>query len=269
MRIGVAAWRSGFEGSTMSQLRLENVTLDFPVLAPRARVKQAPGQGMSIGGQLAVEGAGYLRVRALENLSLTLEPGDRLALLGHNGAGKTTLLRVMAGLYAPTKGRVVAEGRIAPLLNLSFGLDMEATGYDNIFVRGLFLGMSRAEIREKMDSIAEFSELGEFLDLPMRTYSAGMRARLAFAISTHVDTDILLLDEVVATGDAAFLRRANQQLEDFARDAKIFVLASHANKVLRELCNKALLLEHGKVKAYGEVDDVIEVYKSASAAKPS
>jgi ABC-2 type transport system ATP-binding protein len=249
----------------MAFVQLDNVTLDFPVLGAKAGKGISMAQNKAIGGRLAVGEAGHVQVRALDDVSLTLEPGDRLALLGHNGAGKSTLLRVMAGLYAPTSGRVTAQGRIATLLNLSFGLDMESTGYDNIFVRGLFLGMSRAEIRRKIDSIAEFSELGEFLHLPMRTYSSGMRARLAFAISTHVDTDILLLDEVVATGDAAFFKKANQQLGDFAKQSKIFVLASHSNKVLRELCNKALLLEHGKVKAYGQVDEVIEVYKTPQA----
>ncbi|WP_134497454.1 ABC transporter ATP-binding protein [Microvirga pakistanensis] len=250
----------------MPLIRLENVTLDFPLVSTKSRkaALQSQSPGTAVGGQLAAAQSGQLRVRALEGLSLSLNPGDRLALIGHNGAGKSTLLRVMAGLYAPTQGQAVVVGRVAPLLNLSFGLDMEATGLDNIFVRGLFLGMSRAEIKEKLNSIAEFSELGEFLDLPMRTYSSGMRARLAFAISTHVDADILLLDEVVATGDAAFFRKASQQLENVASQAKILVLASHSNKVLRGLCNKAVLLEHGRLKAIGAVDEVLEAYKSAS-----
>jgi len=247
----------------MALIQLENVTLDFPVPASKVRKVLPPGPGQAVGGQLAAGNLGGLRVRALENLSFSLEPGDRLALIGHNGAGKSTLLRVMAGLYPPTQGRVVVQGRVVPLLNLSFGMDMEATGYDNIFVRGLFLGMSRAEIKRKLDSIAEFSELGEFLDLPMRTYSSGMRARLAFAVSTHVDADILLLDEVVATGDASFIRKANQQLADAASQAKILVLASHSNKVLRGFCNKAILLEHGRVKAFGAIDEVLETYKGA------
>lgn len=250
----------------MALIRLENVTLDFPLVSTKSRRAVLPSQspGTAVGGRLATTQPGQLRVRALEDLSLSLDPGDRLALIGHNGAGKSTLLRVMAGLYAPTQGEAIVVGRVAPLLNLSFGLDMEATGIDNIFVRGLFLGMSRAEIKEKLSSIAAFSELGEFLDLPMRTYSSGMRARLAFAISTHVDADILLLDEVVATGDAAFFRKASQQLENVASQAKILVLASHSNKVLRGLCNKAVLLEHGRLKAIGAVDEVLAAYKSAS-----
>jgi len=250
----------------MAFVKLENVTLEFPVQASKSDRRRVPLQGEKpVGGQLASSQSGQMVVRALDHLSLTLEPGDRLALLGHNGAGKTTLLRVMAKLYPPTHGRVTVQGRVAPLLNLSFGLDMDSTGYDNIFIRGLFLGMSKAELRKKADTIAEFSELGDFLDLPMRTYSSGMRARLAFAISTHVETDILLLDEVVATGDARFFKKANERLESFARESKILVLASHSNKVLREICNKALLLEHGRLKAFGAIDEVIETYAASTA----
>ncbi|EIM26164.1 ABC transporter ATP-binding protein [Microvirga lotononidis] len=247
----------------MVLVKLENITLDFPVPAWKSERRRSSSQEKPIGGQLSAGRSGHTVVRALDQLSLTLGPGDRLALLGHNGAGKTTLLRVMAKLYAPTHGRVTIQGRVAPLLNLAFGMDMDSTGYDNIFIRGLFLGMSKAELRKKADAIAEFSELGDFLDLPMRTYSSGMRARLAFAISTHVETDILLLDEVVATGDARFFRKANQKLESFAQESKLLVLASHSNEVLRDLCNKALLLEHGRVKAFGAIDEVIETYASS------
>lgn len=248
----------------MALIKLENITLDFPVQAWKSDRRRSLTKDKPIGGQLSAAGqSGHMVVRALDQLSLALGPGDRLALLGHNGAGKTTLLRVMAGLYAPTHGRATIQGRVAPLLNLSFGMDTEATGYDNIFIRGLFLGMSKAELKKKADAIADFSELGDFLDLPMRTYSAGMRARLAFAISTHVETDILLLDESVATGDARFLRKANERLESFAHESKLLVLASHQNKVLRDLCNKALLLEHGRIKAFGGVDEVIETYSTS------
>jgi ABC-type polysaccharide/polyol phosphate transport system ATPase subunit len=248
----------------MALIKLENITLEFPVQASVSDRRRPVSSEKPIGGQLSSGPSGTMVVRALDQLSLTLGPGDRLALLGHNGAGKSTLLRVMAKLYPPTHGRVTVQGRVAPLLNLGFGLDKDSTGYDNIFIRGLFLGMTRAELKKKADAIAEFSELGDFLDLPMRTYSSGMRARLAFAISTHVETDILLLDEVVATGDARFLKKANERLESFARDSKLLVLASHSNKVLRDLCNKALLLEHGRAKAFGPIDEVIEAYAAST-----
>jgi ABC-type polysaccharide/polyol phosphate transport system ATPase subunit len=250
----------------MALIKLENITLEFPVQASVSDRRRPVSSEKPIGGQLSSGPSGTMVVRALDQLSFTLGPGDRLALLGHNGAGKSTLLRVMAKLYPPTHGRVTVQGRVAPLLNLGFGLDKDSTGYDNIFIRGLFLGMTRAELKKKADAIAEFSELGDFLDLPMRTYSSGMRARLAFAISTHVETDILLLDEVVATGDARFLKKANERLESFARDSKLLVLASHSNKVLRDLCNKALLLEHGRAKAFGPIDEVIEAYAASTGA---
>lgn len=248
----------------MALISLENVTMEFPVQAWKSDRRRSTKEEKPIGGQLSSGQSGQMVVRALDRVSLTLGAGDRLALLGHNGAGKTTLLRVMAKLYMPTHGRVKIQGRVAPLLNLGFGMDMDSTGYDNIFIRGLFLGMSKAELKKKADAIAEFSELGEFLDLPMRTYSSGMRARLAFAISTHVETDILLLDEAVATGDARFLRKANEKLESFAQESKLLVLASHSNQILRDLCNKAVLLEHGRIKAFGDLEEVIETY-SASA----
>ena len=247
----------------MALIKLENITLEFPVQASKSDRRQSSSKESHIGGQLSLGRSGQMVVRALDQLSLTLGPGDRLALLGHNGAGKSTLLRVMAKLYPPTHGRVTVQGRVAPLLNLGFGLDMDSTGFDNIFIRGLYLGMSKAELKKKADAIAEFSELGDFLDLPMRTYSSGMRARLAFAISTHVETDILLLDEVVATGDARFLKKANEQLESFARDSKLLVLASHSNKVLRDLCNKAVILEHGRIKAVGPIEEIIDTYAAS------
>ncbi|WP_262029305.1 ABC transporter ATP-binding protein [Microvirga sp. Mcv34] len=248
----------------MALIKLENISLEFPVQAWKSDRRRSSKDERHIGGQLSSGQSGHMVVRALDQVSLMLGAGDRLALLGHNGAGKTTLLRVMAKLYAPTHGRATIQGRVAPLLNLGFGMDMDSTGYDNIFIRGLFLGMSKAELKKKADAIAEFSELGDFLDLPMRTYSSGMRARLAFAISTHVETDILLLDEVVATGDARFLKKANEKLETFAQESKLLVLASHSNKVLRDLCNKAVLLEHGRIKAFGDLEEVIEQYSAAA-----
>lgn len=207
---------------------------------------------------------GRLSVRALQDITFSLEPGDKLALLGHNGAGKTTLLRTIAGLYTPTSGTVVAKGAVAPLLNLSFGLDMDSTGLDNIWIRGMYLGMSKRELRSKIEDIATFSELEGFLHLPIRTYSSGMRARLAFSISTHVDADILLLDEVVATGDASFVRKAREKLESISAASRIMIFASHSNNALRALCNKGLLLEQGRLKAFGDLEEVIDAYKSAS-----
>lgn len=248
-------------------LTLNDVTLDFPLPSKGKRrfITESPSpSSSSTGGTVQFDEKGRLSVRALHGVTFSLEPGDKLALIGHNGAGKTTLLRTIAGLYAPTSGTVVTEGHVAPLLNLSFGLEMDATGLDNIWVRGMYLGMSKRELRSKIADIAKFSELEGFLHLPMRTYSSGMKARLAFSISTHVDADILLLDEVVATGDASFVRKAREKLESITADSRIMVFASHSNKALRELCNKGLLLERGRVKAFGRLEEVIDTYKNMS-----
>lgn len=245
-------------------IQLKNVVLDFPSSTKKLKKSLLiPGSLQSTGGIINYDAKGRASVRALDDVSLSFSAGDRVALVGHNGAGKTTLLRVMAGLYPPTLGRVSVEGRVAPLLNLSFGLDGDASGLENVWFRGLYLGMSRSEIASKLEDIVAFSELGDFINLPLRTYSSGMRARLAFAISTHVDSDVLLLDEVVATGDANFFQKASQKLQGSISQSKIMVLASHSNRVLRDLCNKAVFLEHGKVVATGHIDDVLTEYKQS------
>ncbi|MCA9007926.1 MAG: ABC transporter ATP-binding protein, partial [Planctomycetaceae bacterium] len=242
-------------------IELEKVTLDFPV--PK-KVKKLENKNknadQATGGMMGTQANGKYALRALDNVSFSLQPGDKLGLIGHNGAGKTTLLRVMAGLYVPTSGRVTAQGKVTALLNLSFGMDGEATGYENILLRGLYLGMSRAEIKSKTESIAEFSELSDFLHLPVRTYSAGMRARLAFAVSMHIDASTILLDEAIGAGDAAFFQKARQKLDSMVNEATL-VFASHSNQTIREICNKGLLLEHGKIKAFGDLDEVLRVYE--------
>lgn len=243
-------------------IKLEGVSVEFPAVRRQQHGLHRDRMAKTEVGGVIVDQRLNAAVRALEDVSFTVEPGDRLALLGHNGAGKTTLLRVIAKIYTPTRGTVYVNGQVAPLLNLSFGLDLETSGYDNIWVRAMLLGMSRGEIQKKIEKIVAFSELGEFIHFPLRTYSSGMKARLAFAISTHVDADVLLLDEVVATGDAAFVYKARQQLCDITDQSRIMVLASHSNKVLRELCNKGLLLERGQVKEYGPLDEVISSYKA-------
>ena len=200
-------------------------------------------------------------VRAINNVDLRLEKGDRIGLIGRNGAGKSTLLRMMAGIYSPTHGSVVSAGKVVPLLDISLGMDENSTGMQNIRLRGLLLGMSDAEIREKQQSIAEFSELGDYLDLPLRTYSSGMRVRLAFAVSTAVDAEILLLDEVMGVGDASFMHKAEERLADLHSRAEIVVLAMHSNSEIRKVCNKALWMERGHVRAFGPVEEVVSQYE--------
>jgi ABC-type polysaccharide/polyol phosphate transport system ATPase subunit len=247
---------------TLASVLLEDVTVDFPIYGS-AKSFRTELLGRATGGLILREGRHRQRVvvRALERVSLELERGDRLGILGPNGAGKSTLLRVLAGVYAPAAGRVVIDGRVSALFNTSPGLDGDDTGYENILTCGLFLGMSRAEVLAKTPEIAEFTELGDYLNLPVRTYSAGMITRLGFAIATALDPEILLLDEGLGAGDARFAERAMQRVDRLIERSSILVLASHAEGLIQSMCNRALLLDGGRVSMLGEVDEVIATYQ--------
>lgn len=249
----------------MAHIKLDSVCVDLPIYDAQGRSLKRQLVLRSRKSRIGDDGHGVLVVRALDELSLSFEDGDRIGLIGRNGAGKSTLLRVLAGIYEPTSGRVDCFGKAVPLLDISLGMDENSTGFENIRLRGLLLGMSDAEIRDKAEEIAEFTELGDYLELPIRTYSSGMRVRLAFAISTAVDADILLLDEVIGTGDAAFLHKANRRLRALQGRARIVVVASHSNDVVREMCNKALWMEKGRLVRFGPVDEVVEAYEEAVA----
>jgi ABC-type polysaccharide/polyol phosphate transport system ATPase subunit len=205
-------------------------------------------------------------VRALENVSLEIRHGDRLGVLGHNGAGKSTLLRVLAGVYTPTYGRITIDGRVSPLFNTSPGLDMEDTGYENILTCGLFLGMTREEIRRKTSDIAEFSELGDYLALPVRTYSTGMLTRFGFSIGTSIDPEILLLDEGLGAGDARFAEKVRTRVDSLIGRSSILVLASHSEDMLRSMCNRAIVLNSGGLVMVGQIDEVIDRYREMNRA---
>ena len=203
-------------------------------------------------------------MRALENVSLALAHGDRLGLVGSNGAGKTTLLRVLAGAYEPTRGRVWRHGRTASLLNVSLGIDAEATGYENIMTRGLFLGLMPEQVRERVEEIADFTELGDYLAMPVHTYSAGMRLRLAFAVCTCFDPEILLMDEWLGIGDRAFFEKARRRLEEFVERAGILVLASQSAVLLQRVCASGVVLDAGRVIARGPIGELLKEYKQAA-----
>jgi ABC-type polysaccharide/polyol phosphate transport system ATPase subunit len=190
-----------------------------------------------------------ITVRAIDGLNLEINDGDRVGLVGHNGSGKTTLLRVLAGIYKPSGGAITIEGQVGALLNSTAGMDPESTGIENIYLRGYMMGMSRREIASKLDDIAEFSELGDFLELPMRTYSTGMSARLAFAVSTAAHNDILLIDEGIGAGDAAFQKKAQQRIESLFDRTPIVILASHSETLISEFCNRRVMMEHGVLKS--------------------
>jgi lipopolysaccharide transport system ATP-binding protein len=205
-------------------------------------------------------------VAALSHVSFSLRAGDRLALVGPNGSGKTTLLRVLAGVYAPDEGVVETVGKIASLLDLSLGLQPTATGFENIYLRGLVAGLSKAQIREKTAEIANFSGLGAFLGLPLKTYSAGMVARLAFGVVTSVNADILLMDEWLGVGDAAFRNKAQDRLMKLVENATIFCFASHDIGMLKQLCNKFLGMSGVRSTGLMDHDQLEEFLNSSQAA---
>ena len=245
----------------MPSVELNNVSVSFSIYTAGSRSLKNAMIAATTGGRIGSDSK-HIIVQALDQVSLRLGDGDRVALIGHNGAGKTTLLRVLAGIYEPLAGSVKVEGRVTPMFDLSLGIDPESTGYENIVLRGLYLGLSKDEIMVRRDNVAEFTELGQFLDLPVRTYSAGMQARLAFAMSTCIEPEILLLDEGIAAGDASFLEKANDRLRHFIDKAGILVLASHSHELVRRLCNKAILMEHGRLLWSGSVDEGLSVYEN-------
>jgi ABC-2 type transport system ATP-binding protein len=244
----------------MISIEASSVCLDYPLIGVGNHSLRKRLLGAATGGLISF-GESVPVIKALRDVSLSIQEGDRLGLIGHNGAGKSTLLKVLAGIYPPTAGHVRTKGQVVSTLNLSLGMSAEATGYENIVIRGLLLGMSRVEIERKIDEIAEFTELGEYLDLPVRIYSSGMQTRLAFATVTSMDADILLMDELIGTGDAAFMEKTRLRLDTFMSRSKIIVLASHSEAIIGKLCNKALLLEHGRVIAAGSPDEVIAAYR--------
>ena len=248
----------------MASIDLVDASVEIPIFNSRGRSLKTT-LIRRVGGQVEADND-HVTVKALRHLDLSLRPGDRLGLIGHNGAGKSTLLRVFAGSYEPSGGRAEIRGTVSSLIDMEMGMDPELTGADNIIQRGVFLGMSLKEARRAIPNVAEFSELGPYLHLPMRTYSSGMRMRLAFATSTTRHPDILLFDEMISFGDAGFAARAKARLDAMLDSAKILVLASHDVDSLRTYCNRAVLLEAGAIVGEGSVDDVWARYIDGVAA---
>ena len=234
----------------------ENLTVDFTVYNSPHRSLKNNLLKIATGGRISSEAGGGVTIRALDGVSFTLSEGDRLGLMGHNGSGKSTLLRVLAGVYEPTGGRLVVQGKIASLLDISIGMDPEASGIENIYLRGLLLGLGKEEIRQKIEEIVDFSELGNFIDLPVRTYSSGMSMRLAFSIATCVEADILLMDEWLSVGDADFVKKAEERLKSLVKKTPILVMASHSPGVIREVCTRVIRLEGGRVALEGRPEDL-------------
>lgn len=256
------------KGPQLASITLENVVVEFPIYGAQKSFRQA--LFARTGGLIRREGRqqGRVTVRALDNVSLHLEHGDRLGIVGHNGSGKTTLLRVIAGVYEPMAGRVDIEGSLSPLFNTAPGLDLDDTGYDNIVTCGLYLGMTPEQIEQKTLDIIKFTELGDYLSLPVRTYSAGMQVRLGFAIATSIDPDILILDEGIGAGDARFAEAAAKRVDALIKRSSILVLASHSDHMVQQMCNKGLLLHGGKAVAFGTTGQILEMYRGLNAGTP-
>ena len=201
------------------------------------------------------------RVEALKDITLEIKRGERVGLVGLNGSGKSTLLKVFAGIYPPTAGRVERQGHVCPMFEFATGFEMNQSGWDNIRIRGLLLGMSPEEIEEKLHQIGEFTELGEFLSYPVRTYSTGMFIRLAFAVSTSINPEILLLDEVMAAGDVRFAEKARKRMMEFMQQGKVLVFASHSFDLLNDFCERTIWLDKGRVVADGPTREVTSLYR--------
>lgn len=247
----------------MAHIQLDHVDLEFHVGAERHTTLQSVVRRRFRRHRVEAR-----TVKALQDLTLSIRSGERVGLIGHNGAGKSTLLKVMAGIYPPQRGRVTTVGHICPLFEFVTGFEMEATGWENIRTRALLLGMAPKEIDRKIESIGAFSNLGEFLDIPLRHYSSGMCVRLAFATSTAVDPQILLLDEVMAAGDAAFMETARQRMNELMERASIVVFATHSLDVLPSFCERTLLLRKGRIIADGPTAEVVEIYHHGTVTAP-
>lgn len=240
----------------MAELVARNLTVAYPVYHSGMRSFRRTMADRLLGRNLNVDGRNRVSVTALRGIDLELRDGDRLAIMGTNGAGKTTLLRALAGVYEPVSGRVETTGRRTALITPYVGLNLDATGRENIAVLAANMNFDPRALLTHADDIARWSELGSYIDLPLRTYSSGMVVRLAFATWTCIRPEILLMDEWLGVADASFLARAQKRLAGFVGSSSIMVLASHSTELLRRWCNRAILLENGTIVAEGTVEDV-------------
>lgn len=250
----------------MASIFLGAATVDIPIFNAKGRSLTSRILEVATGGRLDADPNGRLVVRALSDVTLKLRDGDRIGLVGHNGAGKSTLLRVLSGVFVPTGGTAIIEGSVGSLIDVSLGINPEASGRENILLRGALLGLSKAEVKDKFEEIVEFSELGEFIEMPLRTYSSGMKLRLAFAVSTIVRPEILLMDEWLSVGDEGFKAKASERLTTVVDASKILVLASHSRELLEKVTNKVVWLEHGEVKMFGPSTEVLDAYFGPNAS---
>lgn len=216
--------------------------------------------GLASGGRIGLSEKGFSIVRSLTNINLEIKDGERVGLLGPNGAGKSTLLRVLGGAYIPTGGEAIIGGKVGSLIDVSLGIDSESTGIENIYLRAALLQIPKKVVDEQLDSIVAFTELGEFINMPVRTYSSGMHMRLAFAVSTMIRPEILLMDEWLSVGDLNFQQKAERKLNELIQRSSILVIASHSRQLIEKCCTRAVLIENGIIKLNGSAKDVCASY---------
>ena len=247
----------------MANIDLRNVSVEFPIYNVSARSLKKQFLRVATGGTVSKDSSQHVVVRSLNDISISIGHGDRVGLMGHNGSGKSTLLKLLARVYEPTSGNIKVVGQISPMLDLVTGIEAEFTGYENIIIRGTILGLSRQQIQKQADEIARFTGLGDYLNMPVRTYSSGMMVRLAFAISTCVKPDIMLIDEVFGAGDTNFMQKAREKLVGMLNQSSIVVIASHITELVKEFCDKAILLDAGRLKYFGDIHTAIELYNES------
>ena len=232
----------------MKIIKATNLVVEFPIYGMNGnRSFKKSLMNIATGGVLAKDAASRVVVRALNGLDFEFSEGDRVGLIGHNGSGKSTLLQVLAGIYEPSEGELTVDGKITSMLGITLGMDGEVTGLENIYLRGRLMGLDLGQINDLVESIAEFAGIGDYLHLPMRTYSSGMAMRLAFAIATSVKADIILMDEWLSVGDADFILKAKERLTNLVNNARLVVIASHDHSMIKDQCDTIVNMEHGKI----------------------
>lgn len=242
------------------KISLQNVCVDIPVFNSQGRSLKKTVMGIATGGKIGLTETGKTIIRSLNDINLDILPHERIGLIGHNGAGKSTLLRVLGRVYSPSSGKAIIEGEIGSLIDISLGIDTEATGIENIFLRAALLGIPKKEVEQALPEIIEFTQLGEFIEMPVRTYSTGMHMRLAFAVSTMISPDILLMDEWLSVGDEAFQLKAENRLNRLIERSNVLVIASHSRKLIERCCTRVLWLEHGRIKLDGSPSTICPQY---------
>lgn len=246
----------------MALVELDNVSLSYPIFGANSQSLRHSMLRVATGGKLVADDK-RVKVNALDSVNLSLKPGDRLGVIGHNGAGKSSLLKLIAGVYAVSSGQLTVEGQVGSLFDIVLGLEMDATGYENITIRGLILGLSARRIDKLKNEVESFTDMGDYLSMPVRTYSSGMIVRLGFALATLITPEIFLIDEVIGAGDQRFIQKAYQRVEQLIQQSQILIITSHDLAMLKKFTNKILWLVSGQIKYLGNDTSILDKYEFA------